>query len=275
MDTTPEVAPAAPAESAPAPEHNDQTPAPPAEGAAPPEPRKPSRTQIRIDELTRQRYEEQREKEAYKARLEAIERERAQTQQFSEIDKEEPQIDRFNSLAEYQRAMHEWTVKKATAVATSTWEKRMQEQYAQNAEQYARQERERFQQEQVTQAIEQKMEVGRKVYPDFMEAVANPELPPIRQHPMLLGALMNCDNSHHIAYALAKNPAEYERFYAMRNPWQIARELNTLDQKFTGSGATTGAPPPPPPRNGTATGRKDWTDMSTAEHVKAYLGRKR
>jgi hypothetical protein len=276
MDTTPEVAPAAPAESAPAQEPVSQTPAPAGEGEqAPPEPRKPSRTQQRIDELTRQRYEEQRGREAAEARLAQVERERVHTQQFSQLDTEEPKVDQYNSLAEYGRALSDWSAKRAALMATAAWERRAQEQYAQQQEQFARQQQEQFQQAQVQAVVESRMEVGRKKYADFMDVVTNPDLPPIRQHGPLFGALMACENAHDIAYALAKNPAEYERFYAMRNPWQISRELTLLDQKFTGSGATTGAPPPPPQRKGTSAGSRTWEDMSTAEHVKAYLGRKR
>lgn len=276
------VAPAAPAESAPAnepvqtPASGEASPQTPPQSSEPPREQitKHSRLQSRFDELTKQRYEEQRRAEAAEARLAEIERQHAQKETFSQLDSEEPQIERFNSLAEYQRAMHEWTVKKAAAVATAAWEKRMQEQYAQNQEQFARQEQQRIQQEQINAVIEQRMDAGRKKYPDFMEAIGNPELPPIRQHPALFGALLNCQNAHDIAYALAKNPAEYERFYAMRNPYQIARELFAIDQKFTGSAATTQAPAPPPQRNGTSTGSKTWQDMGTAEHVKAYQARR-
>lgn len=285
METTPQVAPAAPAISAPAsepvqtPASGDASPGLPSistDGEPPKEQiTKHSRLQSRFDELTRQRYEEQRAREAAEAKLAEIERERTQAKQFQDIDAEFPDINRYESLAAYNRAVADWSSKRSVAMAHAEWEKRSREQGEQQAQQYAQAERQRMQQEQITAAIERKMEVGRTKYPDFMDAVANPELPPIRQHPMLLGALMECANSHDIAYALAKNPAEYERFYAMRNPWQIARELNALDTKFTGSGATTQAPPPPPRLNGSSTGKKDYTEMSTEEHVKAYLGRKR
>lgn len=282
MDTTPQVAPAAPAAPAPAPEQVTQ---PPASGETTPEatPQEPpkevitkhSRLQSRFDELTRQRYEEQRAREAAEAKLAEYERQKEQSKQFADIDSQVPDIRQFDSLADYNRAMADWSAKRAAALATAEWDKRMREHNAMQAEQYAQAERQRIQQEQINAVVEQRMDAGRKKYTDFMEAITNPELSPIRQHPMLFGALMNCENAHDIAYALAKNPAEYERLYGMRNPWQIARELNALDSKFSGSAATTQAPPPPPRLNGTATGSKDWSQMSTEEHAKAYWARKR
>lgn len=285
MDQPTTVAPAAPA--APATANDAPIPAsggsgqPPGGDAQPSSepPREPitkhSRIQARIDDITRQRYEAERRAEAAEARLAEQERQRAQTQQFSEIDTARPRIDQFNSLEEYQLAMADWTTKRTAAMVNAEWEKRMQQHNTQAQQEYARQEQARIRQEQVNVAIQERLDVGRKTYPDFQQAIDNPELPPIMQHPMLLGALMSCKNAHHITYALAKNPAEYERLYAMRNPWEIARELNTLDSKFSGSGATTQAPPPPPNRNGVAVGQKEWNDMSTKEHAERYWARKR
>lgn len=281
MESTQQVAPAAPAASAPATEPV-QTPASGGQPSAPSTQEPPketitkhSRLQSRFDELTRQRYEEQRAHEATRAELDALKRAQTQSQQFSELDSQRPSIDKFNSLEEYNLALADWSTKRAVAMATAEWEKRVREQGTQQAQEFARQQQEQFRQQQIGAAIEDRMEAGRKKYPDFMEAVGNPELPPIRQHPMLLGALMNCQNAHDIAYSLAKNPGEYERFYAMRNPFQIARELFALDQKFSGSEATTQAPNPPPRLNGSQTGQKEWKDMGTEEHAKAYWARKR
>lgn len=268
---------------APAPE-NVNAPANPSgapDGAAPsaaaaPEPPKPeshSRLQKRIDELTKARYDEQRAREAAEARAAAIERNQQLSQHFSQLNGQMPQIDRFNSLQEYQAAMADWTAQVATARATAQWENRMQEMQARQAQVLAYQAQQAQEVGRENALIEERMSAGAKKYPDFAQVITNPELPQIRENPALLKALLTADHAEDIAYYAAKNPVEYERLLSMRDPIQIAREVFRLDQKFAGAGPSA-APPPPPQRNGSSvSGQKDWQQMSTAEHVKAYQSR--
>lgn len=270
------VAPAAPAESAPAqtisttPETSPSV----AQDTAPPAPKGPSRLQARIDEITRQRYDEQRAREAAEAKLAAYERERTQTQAMRSLESEEPRIDQFDNLPAYQRAYADWTIKRATAQATSQWEQRMQEQAAQQAQmnQRAFAQQQRFYAEE--QALSEGMAEGVKKYPDFQAVLTNPELPSVRGTP-LFDTIMAAENRVDIAYSLAKKPGELERLLSL-HPLQQAREIFRLDAQFSGNAATSAPPAPPPSRNGSpAAQTKDWGEMSTAEHAKAYWGRNR
>lgn len=274
-----ESAPAAPiAESAPAPE-TVSAPAPdgqaaPAAPNPPPEQREPShaRFQKRIDDLTRQRYDEQRAREVAEARLAELERERQQQTQFANIDAQQPRIDQFQSLEAYQAAWAQWASAKAAASAMSEWEKRMQERDS-RAVHEARQ-RAQIEQQIAAEnaAIEARMQEGVKKYPDFMDVLTDPSLPQVRGT-ALLPIVLHSEHAADIAYSLAKNPAELERLLSM-HPAQAAREVYRLDAKFAGAPATS-APPPPPARNGSPATAKDWSDMSTKEHVDAYLRRNR
>lgn len=278
MDSTPNVAPAAPAVSAPANEPVNPNPAPvageapPAPAAEPAEPKAPSRLQKRIDELTASKYENERRAQEAEARLAAFERQQQHFRQVSQLDASEPAIDQFNDLASYQRAMANWTVQKATALSTAQWEERMQQHQAQQM-QVAQQHMAR--QHQVMREnvmLEEKMAAGAKKYADFQQVVGNPDLPTVRGTP-LFDAVMLADNAVDIAYALAKAPHELERLLSIGDPQRIAREVFKLDQKFTGTGATQ-APPPPPQRNGSPATGKDLGSMSTAEHVADYRRQK-
>lgn len=277
MESTPN-APAAPAASAPAQETvtspaigGDQAspPAPDAGAAAEtPEPPKPSRLQARIDELTRQRYDEQRRADAAQAQLEQFQRHQALSQQFSQLDAQAPDINRFQSLHEYQMAMADWTTRRAAAVATAHWERMTQEQQNRQAQVQAQALAQQHQAFQENAAIESKMAAGVKKYPDFQKVLTNPDLPSTRGTP-LFSAVMASENAVDIAYSLAKNPAELDRLLSIRDPMHLAREVFRLDAKFAGNGVTS-APPPPPNRMGSSHAPKDWSQMGTAEHVRAY-----
>lgn len=273
-------APVAPAESTPAPEPVNSTasdsaaPADPAKPAAPEEPKQkpPSRLQQRINELTQQRYDEQRRAEALQAELVQYKRQQEFNQGIAKLDASEPQIDRYQSLAEYQRAMADWTTQRAVAHANAQWEQMQQQRAVHDARFQAQaiQQQQRVMQENAV--IERKLGEGAKKYADFMQVVTNEDLPTVRGTP-LAEIILEADHAVDITYALAKNPGELERLLSL-HPVQAAKEVYRLDQKFAGAPSTS-APPPPPQRNGTSHGQKDYTQMSTAEHAKAYWGRKR
>lgn len=279
LNPAPSAPAAAPAVSAPANENVVANPAPiegQTEGAQtppePPQPKGPSRLQKRIDELTAQRYEEQRRADDAHARLAAFERKQALTQQFSELDAKAPRVDQFQDLQSYQMAVSDWTTQRAAAIAAAQWDERMQQFTAQQTQQQQRVMAEQHKVMRDNVRLEERMSAGVKKYPDFHAVVGNPELPSVRGSP-LFDAVLESDNAVDIAYSLAKNPAELERLLGITDPIRISREVFRLDSKFTGNGATQ-APPPPPQRNGASAAPKDYGQMSTAEHVKAYLGAK-
>lgn len=277
LNPAPSAPAATPAAPAPANETLEPNAGASAEGATPPtdeppKPKGPSRLQTRIDELTRRHYDEQRRAEAAEAQLAQFRRQQEHSHRLSELDRQEPQIDQFQSLAEYQRAYANYTVQKATAVSTAQWEQRMQEQAAHDAKfaAQAAQQQARIQFE--NQVIERKLAEGAKKYPDFQQVVTNNDLPTVRGTP-LAEIILEADNAVDITYSLAKNPSELERLLSL-HPVQAAKEINRMDQKFAGVGSTS-APPPPPQRNGTQTVVKNYDDMSTREHAKTYWGRKK
>lgn len=280
-------APAAPVESAPTQEvQSTEAPLATGEGDSPeqkpPEEKKPeapSRLQKRIDELTRQRYEEQRRAEAAEQRAQQYERQQALTHQFSQLDAAMPNVEQFSNLQEYGRALADWSARRAAAVATAQWQEFSERQ----ASYQAQQARQIFEQQQRVQhensALEKKMEAGMKKYPDFMQVVTSDDIGSVRSTP-LFPLILEADNAHDIAYALAKNPVEIDRLLSLGNPAAMARAIFQMDRQFSGNAVTT-APPPPPTRNGSSapSGQPDprnteaWMKWREAELAKS--GRRR
>lgn len=283
LNPAPSAPAATPAESAPATEpvtpaaggSEGASPADPAKAAAAEEaskPKPPSRLQSRINELTQQRYDEQRRADALEAQLAQHKRQQEFNQGIAKLDASEPQIDRYQSLAEYQRAMADWTTQRAVAHANAQWEQMMEQRAANDARFRAQAIQQQVAAQQEMAEIERKLGGGVKKYPDFVQVVTNPELPNVRG--TALGSiLMEADHADDISYSLAKNPGELERLLSL-HPVQAAKEIYRLDQKFAGAPPTS-APPPPPQRSGTSHGSRDWSEMGTSEHAKAYWGRKR
>jgi hypothetical protein len=277
-----EVAPAAPAAPATAPETQTSAPVegqtttegqqPDAPDTQPPAPKRGASQ--RIQELTYQRHEAERQAQQYRSELEQIRRQQALNQQFSQIQAKAPDINRYNSLAEYQMAMADWTAERASAVANAQWEERQQQVEQQRAAQAQQFHREQLQLAHENVTLENKMAAGVKKYPDFMQVVTSEDIGSVRNTP-LFGLILECDNSADIAYSLAKNPGEIDRLLSLRSLPAMAAAVMKLDAKFSGHAAASPPPAPPPSRNGTtAAGPKDWSDMSTAEHIRAYRERK-
>lgn len=271
MDTDNNVASTAPAESVPAqeqsiaPEGQQLEEGAQQDGAQKPE-KQPSRIQQRIDELTRQRHEEARNAQALRAELDALKRQQTTSKTFAEIDAKMPDISQYGSLAEYQRAMSDWTTERATAVAMQKWQEHMEKLDGERTKQSAevQQRQEYIERENV--ALEEALHDGVKKYPDFQQTLMNPDLPSVRGTP-LMGFIMTADNRVDIAYALGKNPAELERLLRLP-PLYAAREIVKLDLKFSGGGAPNVAHTPPPNRNGSPVVQKSTKDMTYAEWEK-------
>lgn len=271
MDTTIETevsAPAAPVESAPT--TDIQSTDAPAEGSenleaskAEEAKRPPTKLQKRIDQLTQQRYEEQRAREAAEMRLAQYERQQQLTQQFAKHESEFPDINRFNDLPSYNRAVAEWASTMAETRANAKWEERLQRMAQENAVQTAHLAEQHRHVMQENHALTEKMGSAVRKYADFHQVVGNPELPSIRGTPAYY-AILQADNFADISYALAKNPAELERIASIADPVRAGIEVARLDAKFSGNAATS-APPPPPNRSGSTVINKATSDMSTAE----------
>lgn len=278
------VSPAAPADSAPATNEQPSTSAATdtPQGEAQPQPAAPQDTeakprargaQQRIEQLVWQRQEAERRAADYEARLAAVERERVQTQQRQELASQAPDIRNFNDLQSYLAAEREYTAKVAETQAMAKWESRMEEMAVRQAQMNERAQAQYQQVAKENSVLSERYQSGIKKYPDFVEKVNNPELPSIRGTPAYY-AILESDKFEDISYALANNPNELDRLGMIADPIRATREIAKLEAKFSGP-AVTSAPPPPPSRTGsTASGPKDWSQMSTAEHIRTYREQK-
>ena len=227
--------------------------------------------QHRIGQLVYQRQEAERRAAELEARLAAYERDQQHAQARQQLDASEPNPDQFPDLRSYMAAVSAWTEQRATLKATADWERRMEENAARQAQLAARD----FATMQAQQAEQTELQTrfveAVKKYPDYIDKVNNPELPSIRgTH--AYQALMRLPKEKFVdaSYALANNPMELERLGMIPDPYVASQEIHALVSKLSGP-AVTSAPPPPPNRTGNAaTGPKDWRQMTTAEHVKAY-----
>jgi hypothetical protein len=131
-----------------------------------------------------------------------------------------------------------------------------------------RQEREAYEDAQVAR---QKLSAGAKKYADFDEVTGNPDVPITR---VMAKAIVESDISADLAYHLGTHIDEAERI-ANLPPTRQAIELGKLEDKLKAPPKPTQTPPPIKPLDGNAGAKRDWADLSTAEHVEKWLKRKR
>lgn len=104
---------------------------------------------------------------------------------------------------------------------------------------------------------------GERAFPDFTPVVNSGLAPFLSLSPMMHEALIDLgDATHHVAYHLAKNPAEALRLAQISNQRALDRELAKLEvQVMTASSSTPpplpGAPPAPPTLPKTLTQQRD------------------
>lgn len=264
------VAPAAPAESAPAEVQSQETPiaeshedqpAPKAD-----EPKGNPRLQKRFDELTRARYDAERRAAELEAQLARQQRQDQIQRQISEIEASKPRPDAFGSLVEYGDALVAHAKKSAMTEAMAAWQELQERSAAEQAVAINRQMAVQQQIERENTVLSDKFSSAVKEFPDFHKVVGNPDLPSVRGTPAYL-AMLEADNFAKIAYHLAKTPGEFDRVFSIADPIRATREISRLDAQFSGNGATS-APPPPPSRSGSTVASKDPKDMTTEEWMR-------
>lgn len=273
QDTTPAPEAAIPPTDAPEPEAGTDAPEAAAEAPPKPEPEqsRPAKTglQRRIDELTRQRHEAERQLETERLERFRMEAQQAAVQRVQAIDAREPSPDQYETTSDYLRAHANWASQRAIEVFDARAAVQQSEEMARQAAEHRRQSEMQATMQGHMQTMEQKLGKGPEKYADFVEVLTNPDLPSSMGTP-LFDAVMASDNAVDIAYALGKNPAEYERLLrlSMQNPAAAFKEVLTMDMKFGGASKTTTAPPPPPDIKGNAPVHKDPNDMPYEEFVK-------
>lgn len=213
--------------------------------------------QKRIDELTRQRYEEQQARQEAEQRLAEYEKrltELQTTQQMSQYDATKPTLEQFDYDHEaYENAYQEWV---KTGIE--------REREAQTA---AQKQAEEYQAKLNKQAeIQRKMAQAQEQYPDFMVKVNDPSLPSLAQiNPAAYDALIESDQLGEVSYYLANNPSKVYEFSSM-SPVQAVKEIARLEDKLSAKAkSVTQAPEPATSVKGKTEAVKDPQKMTTEE----------
>ncbi len=205
-------------------------------------------TQARFDELTRQRYEAQREA--------AYWREQAMAQQPKPKEPEQPQAKpvaaNFESYEAFVEAQTEWAVKQALA------ERDRADQQRQRASQAQAQ----------AQSWAERVNSAKTELPDF-DLVMSSSTAPMSQ--AMAEAIRESEQGPKVAYHLAQNPAEAARI-AQLSPLAAAREIGKLESSLSAPKAqekrTTQAPAPA--KTAVGSGRStegDPSKMSQADYL--------
>lgn len=212
--------------------------------------RKP--VQPRIDELTRQRREAERERDYWRAQ--------AALRQETEAPKaEKPTPDKFTDYNEYVEALAEWK-------ADQKIETKLAEREKVQAEKSAAEKR--------AQAWRESTEAVQKEMPDFNEVIEAAADTPISNH--LREIMDESDNRAKLLYHFAKNPDVVEKLNAM-SPTAAAREVGRIEVAFDRPATPPvekveeETPPPPvkrtnapPPAKQSGSGRSTAVDLGKA-----------
>lgn len=205
------------------------------------EPSKKSKgVQKRIDELTRQREDERRLREATEARLDralaAVERltGKPAAEARQEIEQEDPEPTRpvkaqFQDETAYESARDEYMDKKASWLARREVAATIAERERKAAEARAMEETQR-----VTTTYKQRVDKAVEKYQDYFAVAESPDVAisvPMAQ------AIMASEYGPEIQYQLGKNPAEAERISKLSVPQQLLA-LGRIEAKLAAEAST-------------------------------------
>lgn len=218
------------------------------------EPKRKSRAQERINELTRKNYEAQRQ-------AEAAQRQAAELQEYIRQQQQQPQQAEMPKMSDYdhdeglyQQAVQAWNQQQ--------WDTHQKQQQA--AMQAQAQQARAMQEHQKLQA---KIAEGTAKYPDFAAKINDPSLPNLGEvNPAAFQAVMGSPVGVDVAYYLAEHPSEVYSLASM-DPVSAVREIVRLEQMVTAKAppATHVAPKPPTRVKGNSEAVKDPSKMSTTE----------
>ena len=184
--------------------------------------------QRRIDELTRQREEERREKERLLSLVERLsDNGRPQKQETQSQGLSEPKREDFDDYEQFIEARAEFRAVKAVEARFKEQEQRQQQATQQSA------------QAKTLQDWNAKVSSAREKYADFDDAVAVDV--PISK--AMSEAMLDSDKGAEVAYYLAKNPSEAARIAALSPNGQI-REIGKLEDRVAKPVKASSAPDP-------------------------------
>jgi len=251
----PEAAPAEPAQADPESTVEGGEAAAP-DDAAEEQKSEKSGFQKRIDELTREKYEAQRQAEQIRAENEAIRQQMLQAQYQGEDEPFPTLEDAGYDEQRYQQEIQGWYARRQQDAF-------QRQQYAEAARQQAEQ--------QAKQAAELRSKVQEAVhkYPDFLVKIQDPQLPNLAEiSPAAFEAVSTSEHFGDVSYYLAQNPAEVYKLRDM-SPLAAVRAIAKLEAKFEAKTQTNPNTPPPPPSRvkGKGGAEKDPSKMSIDEFM--------
>jgi hypothetical protein len=186
--------------------------------------------QQRIDEITRQRHEAEREAAYWRQRATAGTDQQAQNTAQPQA---KPTADQFQDYAEYVEALTEWKADQKVSQAFSARDAEK----AQEADSKVQQTR--------AEAWTERQQQARTAMPDYDEVVGLSDLP-IAPH--IGDVLLDSENGPQLAYHLAKNPDLAAHLNTL-SPLAAARELGrieaSLDKPATPAAKTVSNAPAP------------------------------
>lgn len=214
------------------------------------EPKKKSKVQERIDELTAKRREAEREAQYWREQAE-----KAVKPEAKPVDKEpvKPNFDDYSDIGEYEKAVEQYATDKA-----AYQEQQVIKRQAELQKQFAEQ------QKAATFAAKSAEFAAR--HPDFYAAVQNPNLTISNE---MAEAIRSSDRGPELAYHLGKNPELAEQIAALPASLQYMT-LGKLEASLTAptppAVPMTKAPAPVKPIGSKALVEKSPEDMSYSEY---------
>lgn len=204
----------------------------------------------RIDELTKNWRETERDRDYWREQAMRNKPEPVQQVKQEVAQDDEPKVEDFEfDIGKYNRAWYEWR------------KGQDDKQQAEQKKAEAQRERQRKFQESASSFAESK--------PDFHEVITNPSLPMTEQMVEVIG---EADNPAAVAYYLGKNPQEAEKIAAM-SPAGIGRAIGRIEATLAAepprqitSKTVTQAPPPVTTLSGSPAVTKSYEDMSPKEY---------
>jgi len=217
-------------------------------------PKRRSRAEERINALTKEKYDAQRQAEEYQRQL--AEYQRQLQQQQAPQPEDMPKLSDFDyDEGRYQQAVQAWAGQK-------------QQSFYENLQRQQQDLQTQAEQQRQAQVLQQKVSAGVQKYPDFQAKVFDPNLPPLRDvNPAAFQAVIESDVAEDVAYYLASNPQEVYSFASL-TPIQAVRKVAQIEGRLSQKPTSRSVPPKPPTRvSGNSEAVKDPTKMSTDEFM--------
>lgn len=183
----------------------------------------------RIDQLTREKYENARRAEAAERQLQMMQAQLAQQQQG--LQQGYPQQDQLQQEATLEDFNYDWNA------YLSYREQRMQQASIQQFESYQRQQEEQRQQQESLNAFRGRVAALESTQPGAWAAA---EAAPIAWTDAMLQVIQSAESGPHIAVYLSQHLDEADAISRMRDPFQQALALGRIEASL----ATRQAPPP-------------------------------